>query len=148
MPKRSKARALALQIIFQLQTQSEEFLPQVEKFVEDAGLDSGLSRYARELAVKAWEHRAQADELINKFARDWTAPSLPAVDRAILRLAICEMLHHPDIPAKVAIDEAIKLAKTFSTKASGRFINGILDAVLKSGACPEDAACANQQGTP
>ena len=132
MPKRSKARTLALQIIFQLQTQSDSFLEQIDDFVKDAGLDAGLSRYGRELALLAWENRSEADKLIDKFAKDWTASSLPAVDRAILRLAICEMLHCPDVPVKVAIDEAIKLAKTYSTEHSSQFINGLLDTVMKS----------------
>ena len=145
MPKRSKARALALQIIFQLQIQSESFLEQIGDFVKDAGLDTGLSRYGRELALLAWENRSEADKLIDKFAKDWTSSSLPAVDRAILRLAICEMLHCPDVPAKVAIDEAIKLAKTYSTEHSSKFINGLLDSIMKSSVkCGKDAILDNQ----
>ena len=145
MPKRSKARVLALQIIFQLEAQSENFLGQVEGFVKEAGLEKSLSRYGRELAQQAWENRAQADGLIDKFAKDWTAASMPAVDRAILRLALCEMLHRDDVPDKVAIDEAIELAKTYSTKDSSKFINGILDAVLKDKASrDEGAALVNQ----
>ena len=145
MPKRSKARALALQIIFQLQIQSESFLKKIDDFVKDAGLDAGLSRYGRELALLAWENRSEADKLIDKFAKDWTASSLPAVDRAILRLAICEMLHCPDVPAKVAIDEAIELAKTYSTEHSSKFINGLLDTVMKSSVeCGKDAILNNQ----
>ena len=132
MPKRSKARVLALQIIFQLQSQSETFLQQVDDFVKDANLDAGLSRYGRQLALQAWANRSEADALIDKFARDWTAASLPAVDLAIFRLAIHEMLHCSDVPDKVVIDEAIKLAKIYSTERSSRFINGLLDSVMKS----------------
>ena len=132
MPKRSKARALAMQIIFQLQIQSDSFLDQIDDFTKDAGLDAGLSRYGRELGLLAWEKRNEADELIDRFAKDWTASSLPAVDLAILRLAICEMLHFPEVPMKVSIDEAIKLAKSYSTERSGKFINGLLDTVMKS----------------
>lgn len=145
MPKRSKARALALQIVFQLEAQSESFLGQVDAFAKEAGLDSGLSRYGRELAQQAWEHRTEADELINKFAKDWTTASIPKADRAILRLAICEMLHREDVPDKVAIDEAIELAKAYSTKDSSKFINGILDTVLRAkGTGGEGAALVNQ----
>ncbi len=132
MPKRSKARVLALQIIFQFQAQSESFLEKIDEFVKEAGFDSGLSSYGRELALQAWRKRAEADELINKFARDWTASSLPAVDLTILRLAISEMLHHPDVPDKVVIDEAIELAKSYSTERSSQFINGLLDTIMKS----------------
>ena len=132
MPKRSKARVLALQITFQFQAQSDSFSEQVDGFVKDAGLDAGLSRYGRELAMGTWKNRSEADELIDKFARNWTASSLPAVDLAILRLAIYEMLHCPDVPDKVVIDEAIKLAKAYSTANSSQFINGLLDTVMKS----------------
>ena len=147
MPKRSKARTLALQIIFQLQTQSDSFLEQIDDFVKDAGLDAGLSKYGRKLALLAWENRSEADKLIDKFAKDWTASSLPAVDRAILRLAICEMLHCPDVPVKVAIDEAIKLAKTYSTEHSSQFINGLLDTVMKSTVKGGKDAVLNNQAT-
>ena len=132
MPKRSKARVLALQIIFQLQSQYDNFLQRVDDFVKDAHLDVGLSSYGRQLALGAWANRTQADALIDKFARDWTAASLPAVDRAVLRLAIYEMLHCSDVPDKVAIDEAIEMAKVYSTDSSSRFINGLLDALMKS----------------
>ena len=147
MPKRSKARALALQIIFQLQSQSDSFLGQIDDFIKDAGLDASLSRYGRDLALQAWEKRKQADELIDKFAHDWTASSLPAVDRAILRLAICELLHCPDVPPKVAIDEAIKLAKSYSTERSSQFINGLLDTVMKSSVCQAEDTVLNKQST-
>ncbi len=132
MPKRSKARVLALQIIFQLQGQSDDFLAKLDDFVKEAGLDASLSSYGRELALEAWTKRSEADELIDKFARDWRASSLPAVDLAILRLAICEMLHRAKVPDKVVINEAIELAKTYSTERSSQFINGVLDTIMKS----------------
>ncbi len=132
MPKRSKARVLALQIIFQFQAQSESFLEKIDDFVKEAGLDASLSSYGRELALQAWAKRSEADELIDKFARDWRAPSLPAVDLAILRLAIWEMLHQLEVPDKVVINEAIELAKTYSTERSSKFINGLLDTIMKS----------------
>ncbi|NIA08114.1 MAG: transcription antitermination factor NusB [Actinobacteria bacterium] len=147
MPKRSKARVLALQIIFQLPSQSDGFLEQVDDFVTDAHLDAGLSRYARDLALGAWANRSEADALIDKFARDWTASSLPAVDSAILRLAIYEMLHCSDVPAKVAIDEAIKLAKTYSTGRSSQFINGLLDTIMKSTLSDSENSVLNNQSS-
>ena len=125
MPKRSKARVLALQIIFQFQSQSDDFRQKLDKFVTEAALDANLSSYGRELALQAWDNRSEADELIDKFAHEWTALSLPMVDLAILRLAICEMLHFPDVPMKVSIDEAIKLAKSYSTERSGCVVTNL-----------------------
>ena len=147
MPKRSKARVLALQIIFQLQAQSDDFLAKLDDFVKEAGLDAGLSSYGRELALQAWRKRSEDDELIDKFARDWRASSLPAVDLAILRLAICEMLHHPEVPDKVVIDEAIELAKTYSTERSSQFINGLLDTIMKSTAAHAEDPSAGGNST-
>ena len=132
MPKRSKARVLALQIIFQLEGQSDEFPATLDDFIKEAGLDASLSSYGRELALQAWAKRSEADELIDKFAHDWRATSLPAVDLAILRLAICEMLHRDKVPDKVVINEAIELAKTYSTERSSKFINGLLDTIMKT----------------
>jgi len=145
MPKRSKARALALQIIFQLQVQAEKFLDQVDDFVKEAALDSSLSSYARQLAVEAWQNRAEADELIVKFAPHWPVANLPAVDLAIIRLAVCELFHHPEVPPKVAIDEAIKLAKIYSTERSSSFINGLLDTIMKS-TVTADKSTGNNHG--
>ena len=147
MPKRSKARVLALQIIFQLQAQSDNFLEKIDDFVKEAALDKALSAYGRELALQAWANRTEADELINKFARDWTSSSLPATDLAILRLAIYEILHQTSVPDKVAIDEAIKLAKTYSTEQSSKFINGLLDTLMKFAAAGALDLAAEQEST-
>ena len=132
MPKRSKARVLALQIIFQFQSQSDDFRQKLDKFVTGAALDANLSSYGRELALQAWDNRSESDKRIDKFAHEWTASSLPSVDLAILRLAICEMLHQPEVPDKVVINEAIELAKNYSTDRSSKFINGLLDTIMKS----------------
>ena len=67
--------------------------------------------------------------LIRKFSKNWDIPRIAAVDRNILRLAIYEMLHREDIPPVVSINEAVDIAKRFSTQDSGKFINGILDSV-------------------
>ena len=75
------------------------------------------------------EHRDEADELIKKHRINWELHRIAAVDRNILRLAIYEMLHRDDIPPVVSINEAVDIAKKFSTQDSGKFVNGILDKV-------------------
>ena len=75
------------------------------------------------------EHRAEADELIKKHAKNWDLHRIAAVDRNIMRLAIYEMLHREDIPPVVSINEAVDIAKKFSTEDSGKFVNGILDKI-------------------
>lgn len=91
--------------------------------------EAGTRLFADPLIRGALEHRKEADVLIRKFSRNWDIPRIAAVDRNILRLAIYEMLHREDIPPVVSINEAVDIAKKFSTKDSGKFVNGILDSV-------------------
>lgn len=74
-------------------------------------------------------HQARIDELIARFAIDWTLDRMPAIDRNLLRLAVYELLERPDIPLGAVISEAVELAKRYSTDESGRFVNGVLASV-------------------
>jgi N utilization substance protein B len=85
--------------------------------------------FAEPLIRGALEHRDEADALIRKVAQNWDLARMAVVDRNILRLAIYEMLHREDIPPVVSINEAVDIAKKFSTQDSGRFVNGILDRI-------------------
>jgi len=88
-----------------------------------------IREFAEPLILGALEHRDEADEIIRKHAKNWELHRIAAVDRNILRLAIYEMLHRDDIPPVVSINEAVDIAKKFSTQDSGKFVNGILDKV-------------------
>lgn len=92
--------------------------------------DDTTEQLALRYAQGAWENRAQADPWVERLAPQWPTRRQPAVDRNILRLAVWEMTHS-DTPPKVVIDEAIELAKRFSTENSPSFVNGVLDAVLR-----------------
>jgi N utilization substance protein B len=85
--------------------------------------------FAEPLIRGTLEHRDEADAVIKKHAKNWDLHRIAAVDRNILRLAIYEMLHRDDIPPVVSINEAVDIAKKFSTQDSGKFVNGILDKV-------------------
>ena len=74
-------------------------------------------------------HIVELDELIRRYARNWDLERMPALDRAILRLAAYELGHRPDVPRNVVINEAVELAKVFSTDESGKFVNGMLSAM-------------------
>ncbi|MDF2629052.1 MAG: transcription termination factor [Symbiobacteriaceae bacterium] len=89
------------------------------------------ARYARDLVQGTWERKDDLDETIAKYAKDWAVDRLAGVDRAILRLAIYEIKHQEDVPDSVVADEAVELAKSFSTAESGKFINGILGSVIR-----------------
>lgn len=88
--------------------------------------------YARRLVEGAEEYRDSIDELIRRHAENWRLERMPVIDRNILRLALYEMLHEEKVPKVVIVDEAIELAKKFGSENSSRFVNGLLDGVLKS----------------
>ena len=91
--------------------------------------DDAVRLFSDPLIRGAIEHRDEADERIRRYCKNWDLPRIAAVDRNILRLAIFEMLHRDDIPPVVSINEAVDIAKRFSTQDSGKFVNGILDSV-------------------
>ncbi len=135
MSARTKARKRALDILFQADVRLEE--PGVILAAEARRAASEPAResswlYAREIVDGVIDHREAIDELISTYSRDWTIARMPAVDRAVLRIAIWEMLYNDDVPAAVAIDEAVTLAKEFSTDESGSFVNGVLGRVSRT----------------
>ncbi len=92
--------------------------------------------HARQLVEGALGHLAEIDELIRGQAENWRLERMPAVDRNILRLAVYEMLYEIDVPKLVVVDEAVELAKLFGSEQSGRFVNGLLDGLMKHHAFP------------
>jgi len=85
--------------------------------------------YAAEVATGVGDHLVEIDALLRRFTRTWDLDRMPALDRAVLRMATFELGHRPDVPRKVILNEAVELAKTFSTDDSGRFVNGMLSAI-------------------
>jgi N utilization substance protein B len=132
-----------MQALFQWDVQGDDFRRELPGFIEQSSDDPQVREYAARLAGRTWAHRLQIDDLIGSVAEHWELSRLAAVDRALLRLALCEMLHVEDVPAKVSIDEAIALARRFGTEQSGSFVNGVLDA-----ACRRIAATGQAPGGP
>ena len=91
---------------------------------------SALNPYTVAVARGVTQHAAHIDELISSHLQGWTLERLPAVDRAILRVAVWELLHADDVPEPVAVDEAVELAKELSTDESPGFVNGVLGQVM------------------
>ena len=87
-------------------------------------------KFAESLYLRTLDHQKELDDIIERHLEHWDLDRVALVDRILLRVAICELLTFEDIPPKVSINEAIEVAKRFSTPKSGKFINGILDAVL------------------
>jgi N utilization substance protein B len=154
MGKRREARERAVQFLFQHDLNPPEKLDEaLDQFwasqraaaiAEEKGVatwgettelppptadEAAVRLFADPLIRGTVEHRDEADALIKKHAINWELHRIAAVDRNILRLAIYEMLHREDIPPVVSINEAVDIAKKFSTQDSGKFVNGILDKV-------------------
>jgi N utilization substance protein B len=131
MSKREQGRVLAIQTLYQWDLRGDEFADQADDFLSESTQDPDVYFFARELTFGAWQFREQSDTWIRRAAAHWDMTRMAAVDRNILRLAIYEMLGRTDIPARVAIDQAIELAKRFGAGESGAFVNGILDHVMR-----------------
>lgn len=107
----------------------EEVLP-IGRESSEASLQ--VWRFAEKLARGAWQERAEADAIISKYSAGWTLERMPNADRNLLRLAIYEILHCEEIPQSVSINEAVELAKEYSTLDSAKFINGILGSFARA----------------
>lgn len=92
--------------------------------------DPAARRFAESLFLRTIDHTDEADALIARHADNWDIARIARIDQILLRMAVCEFLSFEDIPPKVTINEAIDIAKRYSTDKSGKFINGILDAVV------------------
>ena len=130
MLKKRKARELAMQVLFLWDTNGASDAALAAQVAEDGPPDDETRRDGLKMAAEAWNARQTADQWIERLAPQWPPRRQPGVDRNILRLAVWE-LTSGQTPPKVVIDEAIELAKTFSTSQSPGFINGVLDAILK-----------------
>ena len=128
MTARSKARKRALDVLFESDQRGRDPLDTLREWTERA--DPPVQPYAAALVEGVSERSAEIDQLITSLAVDWPLERMPSVDRAILRLATYELLWSADVPAAVAIDEAVELAKSLSTDESPAFVNGLLARVL------------------
>jgi transcription antitermination factor NusB len=129
MRRRTRARAIAVQFLYQLDIRGEEAMAQLPEFLASETQDRETQLFARRLIEGAWRAVERSDATLRAVARNWDLERMAVVDRNILRMAIFELLECPDIPPKVTINEAIELGKKYSTANSGAFINGILDRV-------------------
>src|SRR5581483_11173437 len=120
----------AMQVLFLWDAQDAADRALAEQAVMDGSDDPEVRRAALDMAAATWEQRKQIDERVERFAPQWPPRRQPGVDRNLIRLAVWEMTS-TDTPPKVVIDEAIELAKHFSTEQSPGFVNGVLDAILK-----------------
>jgi len=132
MTRRSRGREVALQVLYQVEQNPGVPVTEVHQFINRRLLgDVNLIEFTEDLIAGVKEHKPQIDEMIEQVAENWRLDRMAAIDRNILRLGAYEALFRPEIPSKVAINEALELAKRYSTAHSSRFVNGILDRVLQ-----------------
>lgn len=128
--RRRRAREIALQALYAQEMSGNPGEVIVEDLILTRREDDAVKTFAAELFTKSLEHKDEFDDMISKKALNWDFHRIAIIDKLIMRLALCEFLYFEDIPPKVSIDEAIEIAKKYSTEKSGQFINGMLDALL------------------
>ena len=131
MDRRTAAREIAMQALFQLDVQGDHAIEMIKKFIITSSNDDLVRTLAREWTLDTWKNKTICDSMITTAAIKWQMSRLSPVDKSILRLSTYQIKFCPDIPAKVVINEAIELAKKYSSEQAPGFVNGVLDAVMK-----------------
>lgn len=131
-PSRSLARERALQYLYQIETGQNKTLTDPQDFWNHFFPEDKAPAYFFKLTAGVTEQREVLDAYISRYAEHWRLERMASVDRNILRLAIFELLYCPEVPPKVAVNEAIELAKKYGTEQSGAFVNGILDNFVRA----------------
>jgi N utilization substance protein B len=129
LKKRHFARELSLQILYNIEISKEDKNRVLEDTKRTVSPNDETWSYATRLIEAVYARYAELDKLIEEKCDNWDLERVAVLDKNILRMAITEILYFDDIPAKVSIDEAIELAKKYSTEKSGTFVNGILDPI-------------------
>jgi transcription antitermination protein NusB len=131
MTTRHRAREYVLKALYAIEQGGQSRENIAASIIDRGGLDPKGAEFAHALYKGVLDNVKEIDKYIVKLATNWKIDRIAIVDKNILRMAICEVEHMPDIPIKVAIDEAIELAKKYSTLESAAFVNGLLDRVLR-----------------
>ena len=140
MGGRHEARECAVQFLFQRDFNPDELDVALADFWQERKMGQKAREFAEELICGVEKFRKELDGQIAKYAEHWDIKRMGAVDRNVMRVAMYEMIHRPDIPPVVSINEAVEIAKDLSGAESGRFVNGILDKASKELSRPARAA--------
>lgn len=128
--KRTKARERALQALYQIDVASTDLDEALSRFWRSfEPVEREVREMAEALVRGVAEHRREIDDAIEAVSTNWRLDRMAKVDRNVLRLAVHELAHRPDVPVKVAINEAIELGKKYGSESSGAFVNGVLDKI-------------------
>ena len=135
MSARSKARKRAVDAVFAADLRKISplnLLNEVAELAADRQNQDEIFGYAREIVQGVIDQHEQIDDLLETYSQGWALDRMPNLDRAILRVAVWEILHNPDVPNAVAVNEAVELAKELSTDDSGAFVNGLLSKIAST----------------
>lgn len=130
MKPRRRARMVVLQALYALDFATLSIEPLLTEIIEDASLPEPAEEFAWSLATGIASQRMYIDDVIGQLAPEWPLQQISAVDRNVLRIAVYELLFSPEIPPKVAINEAVEVAKLFGSESSPRFVNGVLGSLV------------------
>ncbi|MHC4637069.1 MAG: transcription antitermination factor NusB [Planctomycetota bacterium] len=131
MDRRTRARELAMQALYQLDVQGSDVFDYLDDFFIENEPDDSVRKIASEWTRQTWKEIEVCDELITSSTIKWELSRLSSVDKSILRLCVYQMRFCKDIPPRVVINEAVEIAKKYSSDKSFAFVNGVLDAVLR-----------------
>lgn len=137
--RRRLAREIVLETLYRMSVVGDDPMEILEDVLERTSPEQSATVFARRLLRATLDHLEEIDAAIAATVENWDVSRIAWIDRNILRYAICELRYLPDIPPFVTIDEAIEIAKDYSTAESGRFVNGILDHIMKSEELGESA---------
>jgi N utilization substance protein B len=132
---RTKARKRAVDALFAADLRdgmANDLLDEAEQQSEDRASQGEIFNYARQAVLGVLQHQNEIDDELSTYAQGWSLTRMPALDRAILRLATWEILFNDEIPDAVAIDEAVEMAKEYSTDSSAGFVNGLLGKIVST----------------
>ena len=140
MSNRHLARTIAMQTLFEWDFRGKQ-LEQIDEIIsynfKSFAPEFNDHTFTEKIVKGVLKNMAEIDGYITKFAPEWPIDQITNVDRNILRVGVYELIFDPDVPAKVAINEAIEIAKTFGGEASGRFVNGVLGSLFKEIGAPD-----------
>lgn len=135
MSARTKARKRAVDAVFAADLRKISpltLLDDVADLAADRQNQESIFGYARSIVQGVVDHHEEIDDLLETYSQGWALDRMPNLDRAILRVAVWEILHNPDVPDAVAVNEAVELAKELSTDDSGSFVNGLLSRIAST----------------
>jgi len=131
MGNRRFSRELVVQFLYLTEMNEGEITSQLESFWENNSCEKDVQSFAEDILNDIFDQKKEIDARLEKYSDNWTLSRMTVIDRNLLRMAASELMYSKTVPPKVAIDEAVEIAKKYGAEDSPNFINGILDRILK-----------------